>query len=131
MMQQQMMQQQMIQQQMMQQKMMQQQLMQQQQMNSLNQALKNQANSQNQPDNNNLNVIFKVKDIGAITIQIQYDQKVAELINKYRGKTGDREPQKKFIFNGKSLNPSLSCAEAGLTNNSIVFVLNTKDVEGA
>ena len=111
--------------------MMQQQLMQQQQMNNLNQALKNQAKSQIQPDNNNLNVIFKVKDIGTINIQIQYDQKVAELINKYRGKTGDKEPKRKFIFNGKTLNPSLSCAEAGLTNNSIVFVLNTKDVEGA
>ena len=110
--------------------MMQQQLMQQQQMNNLNQALKNQAKSQIQPDNN-LNVIFKVKDIGTINIQIQYDQKVAELINKYRGKTGDKEPKRKFIFNGKTLNPSLSCAEAGLTNNSIVFVLNTKDVEGA
>ena len=81
--------------------------------------------------------MFKVRgignreDIGQITIQIQSDEKVSELIKRYRIKTNDREPKKKFIFNAKALNPNLTCAEAGLYNNSIVQVLNTKDIEGA
>ena len=88
-------------------------------------------------NDNNINVMFKVRgignreDIGQINIQIQADEQVSELIKKYRAKTGDTEIKKKFIFNAKALNPVLSCSEAGLYNNSIVQVLNTRDVEGA
>ena len=39
--------------------------------------------------------------------------------------------QKKFIFNAKNLNPSLSLAEAGIAHNSNIFVVTTKGVHGA
>ena len=39
--------------------------------------------------------------------------------------------KKKFIFNAKALNPTLTCAEAGLTDHSIVQVIDTRDLQGA
>ena len=88
-----------------------------------------------QQDDNNLNIIFKVRgrenNEDQFNIQIQADEKVSTLIQKYRNKSGDFVIQKKFIFNAKSLNPSLSCAEAGLSNNSIVQVIDTRDALGA
>ena len=92
---------------------------------------------QNNP-NCNLNIMFKTKkqqlDDGTgiqINVQINANERVSELIQRYRNKSGDYEIQRRFIFNAKELNPTLTCAEAGLFNNSIVHVLNTKDVTGA
>ena len=59
------------------------------------------------------------------------EEKVSELIEKYRMKSGDRDPTKKFIFNAKNLNPSLTCEEAGLTRNVNIFVVATKGIKGA
>ena len=93
------------------------------------------SNSQFQQDDNNLNIIFKVRRAqnsdDQFSIQIRADEKVSTLIQRYRAKSGDFVQQKKFIFNAKSLNPTLTCAEAGLTNNSIVQVLDTRDALGA
>ena len=58
------------------------------------------------------------------------DEKVATLIERYRNKAGDRDQTKKFIFNDKNLNPSLSLAEAGIAHNSNIFVVTTKGVHG-
>ena len=56
---------------------------------------------------------------------------VREIIEKYRNKSGDRDPTKKFVFNAKNLSPSLTCAEAGITKKSNIFVVTTKSVRGA
>jgi arginyl-tRNA--protein-N-Asp/Glu arginylyltransferase len=89
---------------------------------------------QNQADNN-CNVIFRVsgKGIGApqITIQCQANERISSLINKYRTKSGDSEQKKRFIFNAKALNPTLTAAESGLSNNSTIYVINLKGLEGA
>jgi len=49
------------------------------------------------------------------------DEKVSELIKKYRAKARDNDASKKFTFNAKALNESFSVAEAGLANNIIFF----------
>ena len=67
----------------------------------------------------------------AITIQCTLDEKVSAIIERYRSKTGDKDDTKKFIFNAKSLNPTLTLAEAGITNNANIFVMVTKDIKGA
>ena len=109
-------------------------MQQQQIMSNLNQQMQN-SNNQTQSNNNNLNIMFKVRgrdeNENQINVQIQADEKVSTLIEKYRNKAGDYEKKKKFIFNAKALNPNLTCGEAGLYDNSIVQVLNTRDVEGA
>ena len=108
--------------------------------------MQNQMMSKMQNDNNNsnnsqiensnlVNILFHVRgsyDFSnmQIIIQIDINEKVSTLIQKYRNKTQDFEEKKKFIFNAKELNPSLSCEEAGLCNNSIIFVINTKNVDG-
>ena len=157
MMQQQMMQQQMMQQQMMQQQMMQQQMMQQQMMaaqqqqaamnNILNQSggqgtgqanatPANQMASSAPSQGGGFSVIFRASGAtgqasAPIMVQCMPDEKVSEVTEKYRSKSGDRDQTKKFIFNAKNLAPSLSVAEAGITNNANIFVVATKGIKGA
>ena len=153
MMQQQVAQQQMLQQQMMQQQMAQQQMLQQQmmsqQMKKQQQILQNlrsqnmQNNSQNQLNSNNLQmddnnyilVLFKIRGVGEIdnliAVQTELFGTVDSLIEEYRNKTGDYETSKKFIFNARELKLNQTCAEAGLCNNSIIQVIDTRNVNGA
>ena len=97
---------------------------QQQQQNNIN---SNQAQTE---DPNNITVSFKLqiregppKD--PIAIQCNLNDKVSTIIKAYRNKTQDfDEEHEKFIYNAKRLNETLTCAEAGILNNSVVFVLN-------
>ena len=57
-------------------------------------------------------------------------EKVSEIIEKYRNKSGDHDPHKKFIFNAKPLNHSLTLAQAGIINNANIFVIKTKLITG-
>jgi len=152
------MQQQMMQQQMMQQQMMQQQMMQQQMMNAQAQANKqaamnnilnnmgqgnnaqvNQGSEQNQPQQQSgggFSVIFRASaETGPasapIMIQCMPNEKVSTIIDRYRAKSGDKDPTKKFIFNAKNLAPSLTLSEAGIANNANIFVVATKGIKGA
>jgi hypothetical protein len=59
------------------------------------------------------------------------EEKVSDLLQKYRNKTGHSSPNPKFIFNAKILNPDLTCAEAGISNKSNVYVIETKGIKGA
>ena len=77
-------------------------------------------------------VIFKKasssgQEADSIIIQCRPDEKVKEIIEKYRKKSGDNEPTKKFKFNNKFLSPNLSVAEAGITNNSNILVYKEGD----
>ena len=59
------------------------------------------------------------------------DELVSDIIQKYRNKTGDKDESKKFIFNAKQLNSSLTVKMAGITDNSNIFVVTTKGDKGA
>ena len=120
--QQQMLQQQMLQQQLMQQQIMQQQIMQQQ-------IMQQQMEMQNQY----IRVIFRQsgensKNIPPITIQCKPFDSVSSIIEKYRNASGDKDPYKKFIFNAKNLNQALDLNEAGISNNSNIFVVSTRGI---
>ena len=67
--------------------------------------------------------------IPKISIQFNINEKVSDLIEKYRIKSGDRDLSKKFIFNAENLNFSLTLEEAGLTNNSNVFVIKVNCIK--
>ena len=71
----------------------------------------------------NINVIFK-KD-GPIMINCKLNEKISEIIKRYREKSSDNEKNIKFIFNAKELKPSNSVAEAGLLEYSNIFVVRT------
>ena len=113
------------------------------QMNIMNQNLfnNNQFQGNNNPkqqSDNQLTVYFrdsgndnnKNTDGPSITIQCTPDEKVSKIIERYRTKANFHE-EAKFVFNAKNLVPSLTIAEAGITNLSNVFVVKTKHVKGA
>ena len=67
-------------------------------------------------------IIFKVVNGPPYKLKCTRDDKVSDIIEKYRNKSGDKE-KRLFIFNAKNLNPDLTVVEAGITNNSNIFVV--------
>ena len=65
-----------------------------------------------------------------LRIQCLIDEKVSDVIQRYRAKSGDNDPTKRFIFNAKNLNQVLTVAEAKLTLNANIFVVSTKGITG-
>ena len=65
-----------------------------------------------------------------LIIQTFPDEKVSELIEKYRKMFNDYDETKKFIFETKNLDMDLTCAEEGLFHNAIIFVENRRGVKG-
>ena len=91
--------------------------------------------SEDSQKDNYIAVIFrqsgaKINDkIPPITIQCNKNEKVSDLIEKYRIKSGDRDLSKKFIYNAKPLNFSLTLKEVGLYNNVTIFVVQIKGMK--
>ena len=96
----------------------------------------NQMLNQSQPNESEyITVTFRQAIEGSnktipTTIQCNINEKVSDIIEKYRNETGDRDLTKKFIYEARALNPSLTLLEAGMENNSSVFVIVTKGVKG-
>ena len=81
--------------------------------------------------NNYISVVFRKsgedkKIHPPIMMQCNKNEKVSDLIERYRIKSGDRDLSERFIYNAKDLNFSLSVEEAGISNNLNIFVLSTK-----
>ena len=80
-------------------------------------------------------VIFRKSGEGQqgppIMIQCLDSDKISELIQRYRTKANDTDDSKKFIFNAKQLNTTLTVGEAGITDNANIFVVTTRGVKGA
>ena len=99
----------------------------------------NQAQSNN--NSNFINLKFRAGGLqrqtqqddsdAGIVIQCTLDEKLSVIVDRYKNKSGDDITDKKFVYNAKNLNLTLTAAEAGLINNSIIFVLNIKNVKGA
>ena len=64
-----------------------------------------------------------------VMVQSMLDEKVSEYIDKYRRKSGDSDPTKKFIFNARPLYQTLTVAESGITHNANIFVVTHKKIE--
>ena len=92
-------------------------------------------NERKSNDSDGFVVIFRKSGEGfsdePIMIHCLKSEKVSDLIQKYRNKSGDSDCFKKFIFNGKQLNGYLTVSEAGLSENANIFVVNTKGIKGA
>ena len=72
-----------------------------------------------------------INKLGLIVSQCNINDKVSEIIKKYRLRSGDNDPFRIFYFNGKILNVNLTCSEAGLNNGASIFVVNTVVIKGA
>ena len=76
-----------------------------------------------------INVFFRVRDGGgqAPTMILCFpNDKVENIIKKYREKTSDKDESKIFLFNEKPLNPNITVSDAELTNNSNIFIVKEK-----
>ena len=97
--------------------------------------------AQNNNNSNFINLKFRAGGLqrqtqqddsdAGIVIQCTLDEKLSVIVDRYKNKSGDDITDKKFVYNAKNLNLTLTAAEAGLINNSIIFVLNIKNVKGA
>ena len=92
-------------------------------------------NSQNLKQNSNdIDIIFRnaeLKTNNTTIIKCNINEKVSEIIRKYREKTGDRESNEKFIFNAKELNDQLTVGQSKLYDGCIIFVVLLKGIKGA
>ena len=88
----------------------------------------------NQDNSNGLSVTFKRNDPQngelKVVIQCLYTESIKDVIKKYRIKSGDTNLLERFVFNTKNLCPTLTVAEQGLINNSIITVIDIRDMEG-
>ena len=109
------------------QQMIQQQLMQMQQM--LQQPPMNQQMENIQKKEEKILVHFSKREGEVVDVHCSLNNTISDIIKKYRKYSLDNEADK-FIFNAKALSPTLTVAEAGLTNNSLVLVLDTKNLRG-
>ena len=57
------------------------------------------------------------------------EEKIANVIDKYRNKSGDYNPYKRFIFNSKDLSQELTVNEVGISNNSNIFIINSSNIK--
>ena len=86
----------------------------------------------NQMNNSNMNQDMNNPMLNQMSnSNMNQDEKVSEIIQKYRAKSNDRDDTKKFIYNAKQLNQDLTVAEAGIMNNSNIFVVATKGIKEA
>ena len=74
-----------------------------------------------------INIIFRQSGVNIyknapIMVSANPEEKVSEIIKKYRMKSGDQDLTEKYIFNAKDLNQDLTVSEAGITNNANIFV---------
>ena len=96
----------------------------------------NQMLNENQPNESEyITVTFRQAIEGSnktipTTIQCNINEKVSDIIEKYRNETGDRDLTEKFVYMAKVLNPAITLREAGMENNSSVFVVVTKGLAG-
>ena len=108
------------------------------QMNNMNNFMMQNINFNNNNrkniSNNQVTICFRkhlFNDNDEIKIQCLLDEKVGDIIQRYKYKSQDYDDNYNiYIFNGKKLNESLSLAESGIGGDSIISVFNTKHLKG-
>ena len=88
----------------------------------------------NNPQNDEITLLFGKanEQENPIGVQCKQNDIMRDVFSRYWSKIGVKNPpESKFIFNTKTINPTLTVAESGLINNSIIHVIITKGIEGA
>ena len=73
-------------------------------------------------DDQQISLTFVKGPHNKITILCHLDEKVSDVIQRYRIKSGDQDMTDDFIFNSKYLNPKITVAEACLSNCALIYV---------
>ena len=87
----------------------------------------------NRVNNDEITVIFKntISNENCV-VDCKYSDKIAKIIEKYREKSNDYEENEKFVFGGRTLNPSLTVGQERIVfSNSIIKVIFLGSVKGS
>ena len=87
----------------------------------------------NRVNNDEITVIFKntISNENCV-VDCKYSDKIAKIIEKYREKSNDYEENEKFVFGGRTLNPSLTVGQERIVfSNSIIKVIFLGNVKGS
>ena len=71
---------------------------------------------------NMISVVFK-KRSWKIFVLCRLDDKISDIIQRYRNKTLDNDEHLHFLYNGKGLEPSRTIAQSGIINGSLIYVI--------
>ena len=89
-----------------------------------NEPINNDMNNTNIMMNSgkNLNIIFVEYNSSTPTYLLSFEEeKIMDLLDKYRNIKNDKS-ERIFLFNERKLNPTKTCKEEGLKNNSKIYV---------
>ena len=87
----------------------------------------------NSNDVEQINILFKYQnyaEIRTINMQCILDEKISNLIKRFRMKIDDFDSLLVFVFNGHRLDSNLTIAQARLRDRSVISVLNFQNVQG-
>ena len=87
----------------------------------------------NSNDVEQINILFKYQnyaEIRKINMQCILDEKISNLIKRFRIKIDDFDSLLVFVFNGHRLDSNLTIAQARLRDRSVISVLNFQNVQG-
>ena len=87
----------------------------------------------NSNDVEQINILFKYQnyaEIRTINMQCILDEKISNLIKRFRIKIDDFDSLLVFVFNGHRLDSNLTIAQARLRDRSVISVLNFQNVQG-
>ena len=87
----------------------------------------------NSNDVEQINILFKYQnyaEIRKINMQCILDEKISNLIKRFRIKINDFDSLLVFVFNGQRLDSNLTIAQARLRDRSVISVLNFQYVQG-
>ena len=76
-------------------------------------------------DDEEIYVIF-IKEETKTRFKCKRNEKVNDIIEKYREEAFDDDTNIKFFYNGKELNKNSTASEVGISNNSNIFVVTSK-----
>ena len=85
------------------------------------------SNMNSLSNNNSMKVFFRLRDGGSqppIMIKCSLNDKVSDIINKYKAKASVDLNGKKYLFKEKELNLNSTLEDAGLIDNSNIFIVS-------
>ena len=83
--------------------------------------------------NGSINIIFLLYANNGehkIYINCNKKEKISSVIQKYRDKANDYSEHRRFVFNSRILNPTLTVEESGLEENNSIAVIETDNLIG-
>lgn len=92
----------------------------------------NQNNKQIDNDKSSITICFRYKDNDGIpvTVSASFEDRISDIIEKFRYISGDFDPSLMFIYLSRRLDPKKSLLESGIKHNCYIIVIRTSNYKG-